>query len=165
MADDEFLDNIRKEILARDNHYWKYNLLITFRESHHHPKRDFVDYRLGFQRYCSKHGIEFVAFPELSPAGRFHIHAIILIYGHEVEVHDRTVRLLRNYIGRKYGWHSMQQIIDYNNDYVVVDNQRFIFGSATTSFEQVWKYIIKDANKFTFWGPVFRFTQHAIVAT
>jgi len=138
-----------------------YCLTVTFKPdisySLLHPKDAHTEFMSNFSKYAKSHKLEYVMYPELSARGNFHYHGLVALDAPDYETHEKKMRIIRNYINRRYGRHSAQHILNWSDSgYKVSLFTKQNYMSHTTSYNVV-KYITKDIGKYGFLLPFKNF--------
>lgn len=157
----EYPEHIRQKYA---NGYFNYCVTITFKRDNAfsilHPKKAHDKFKNEFTKYALKKGADFIMFPEISKAGALHYHGLLLFKSSDYTIHEKMLRLFRNYCSRKYGFHNFQRIYSLFTDYEVADIRNYIRKrSLTTSFERIFNYITKDHYPNVVYGFLNYFTN------
>jgi len=152
------MDELYKHIVdTYSNGFYIYSFVINFKPdsdwSNLHPSKSHGRFTTSFEKYCKRHPtISYIVFAELSMQGKYHVHGLIFDKESEYDVHEKRIKLIRNYWSRRYGWTGSQRIYSLTDPYKTTD-LRFMHKNRTTSFLSIWKYITKDLHKFAFLKP------------
>lgn len=117
-----------------------------------HPKTSHKRFSAHFAAYCKKHMISFIMYPELSKAGMFHYHGLIIqkYSSDQYDLYEKTTRLFRNYVNRFYGRHSCQRVCNLSDEGYAVELVTRKGIQQHTSIHKILKYISKDSDKYSF---------------
>lgn len=154
--DESHYDNLRETIRERyGNGYYIHCITITFKPATSyficHPKKAHESFKTHFSKYLTKHKFTFIMFPEISDSGMYHLHGLIFDKTGDYNEHDKRMRLLRNYMNRSYGRHTCQHVQHLQSEgYACSMFTRRSGLVGWTSFDRIWKYITKDAERFQF---------------
>lgn len=144
------------------NGYYRYFVLLTFKDgtayADKHPRDGWAQFQKDITKYFKKHGMVYEFYPELSVNGRLHCHGFVCFKANEharpetqYEIHEKELRLIKNYIRRKYGLNTFNRSYSYKMEYSVVDVRRRLTNREYKStFEEGYKYMIKEVDKYGF---------------
>lgn len=137
-----------------NNGYYNYSFVINFKPDGPydslHPKEAHRKFKETFEKYFRRRGkYSFICFPELSDAGKYHIHGLIFHKESDYDKHEKAIRLIKNWMRRTFGWNAFQRIHHMQAEYKTTD-LRCLKTGMWTNFAKVWKYITKDVDKYKF---------------
>lgn len=153
---DELFGVIREKY---DVGYYNYCLTVTFKSDIDyavlHPKKACERFGVEFSRYLKKRSCKYVMFPEISTEGMLHYHGIIMFKSVDYAEHEKTLKLFRNWLNRKFGRNQCQRMFSLRDPYKVACMRTYLRTKEFwTSFESIWRYITKDRNKFPFLSSI-----------
>lgn len=145
-----------------NNGYYRYFVLITFKDgtpyADQHPLKGWAQFTKDIVKYFNKYKMVYEFYPELSTNGRLHTHGFVCFKANKLvepdkqyDEHEAQLRLIKNYIRRKYGMNTFNRSYSYKMAYKVADVRRFLKGREyTATFTEGYKYMIKEDGKYPF---------------
>lgn len=139
------------------NGYYIYDFVLNFKPDSPydilHPKKGHLKFKEDVTRYFKRYKtVSYIMFPELSEIGKYHIHGLLIDKETDYDQHIKRMKIICNYIHRKYGWLGKRRIYSMYGEYTTYDIRYKKW--CKNSFERVWEYITKDNDKFKFWSYI-----------
>lgn len=131
------------------NGWFTFTITITFKPhlSYHslHPKTAHENFKQVFSSYTNKRGIRFYLCPELSTNGALHYHGFVMFKGGNYDKFEKTYKLFRNWLSRKFGRSFCQRVYSFHEPYKA-ENIKSMYHKheSYTSYDKIWKYIHKE---------------------
>jgi len=143
-----------------DDGYYRYFVLITFKDNtpyaDSHPKNGWDKFKRDIWRYLEKHNVVYEMHPELSSNGRLHCHAFMCFKANKLienekqyDYHEAELRLMKNYIRRKFGMNTFNRSYSYRLPYEVSD-VRWQMRKYQATWQEGYDYMVKDDGKYPF---------------
>lgn len=142
------------------NGYYTYCLTLTFKDgtvyADSHPRVGYQEFKKVFSKYMGKRNCAFWMYPEIGKSGRFHYHGLVS-FKREAKDFDKfesELRLIKNYMRRKFGLFTLQRVYSMWDEYEVSDMGYYIkCKTLKTDLKRIVHYIVKDINKYGFLQP------------
>jgi len=140
------------------NGYYRYFVLITFKDgtdyADKHPRDGWKMAVKDIEKYMKKHKYIYEFHPEISSNGRLHCHGFVCCKSSDYDTHEAELRLVKNYLRRKFGLNTWNRSLSYKTSYKVSDVTKMMKREYTATFSEGYKYMWKESEKYPFLKPV-----------